>query len=373
MIENVKEQKMQVSTDDQFDGPARYKRLSKAWMPVWVMNAVENYFKFKWYFPTGLAKCILQEKKGSGPALIIGSGATLDDALPLLKEWKGVVFACASNAKTLIKFGCYPKYAIVYDCHPVAMFNKVKDFNWKGVCLIGHPCIDFKIVEYWYSRKWRSLWFKVNQPMSCLHNEVLPIIFNKWIKVSFVSSGSSLGTAIQAAHLLGYGPLVLVGGDMCFAGGIRSATQWDFDTKKKIWYPIKPLPIPWDQNIIKYRNGEITSEEMVDYKIGIYAVAYSLKLQLLSCSEHTIMDDIPYVNLKTVMRNQDDLSKWVISKEKVRDSLISFLEYHKIVIKNKNGLETSKGQDKEVKSGPTPELIREKFKERMIEKEKLEE
>jgi hypothetical protein len=71
---------------------------------------------------------VLTERK---PALIIGSGPSLDTALPLLKDWKGATFCSTSHASSLIYYGHEPSHMIAYDINTRPFEQEWVD-TWEG-------------------------------------------------------------------------------------------------------------------------------------------------------------------------------------------------------------------------------------------------
>lgn len=246
-----------------FDAHERYKKLSGVWLPVWVLHSVENYHNIPYHLLSGRGKCIsTRMKKESGPCMIVASGVSLDKDGPFLKDWKYPIFASASIGKTMIYYGRKPDYAVFYDSHPQAMYDKVKDFNWSGTTAVMHPCIDPQIGKFW---KWNSLWYRMNLPNSEFFNTVLPIMYTNKIFVGIMQTGSALGQSIQIAHLMGYAPIFLVAGDLCFAGGIKHSVQWNLNPKTHEWYSIPVPPLPETQKLYRDPKSQLlTTEEMLD-------------------------------------------------------------------------------------------------------------
>ena len=93
-----------------------------------------------------LAKLPKQKRKN---VLILGSGPTLNAALPLLKDWPGEIMCSTSQATTCIAHGREPEHIIALDpdSHP----DELAADTWEGrkSILHLHPGINPELVRWW--------------------------------------------------------------------------------------------------------------------------------------------------------------------------------------------------------------------------------
>ena len=119
-------EKSSQSQDSRNDG------VLKSWIERWVWASYCNHAR--------VFKDVVEEKKPCSldlyhnkhkdePALIIGAGISLNKLLPILKDWKGAIFAPESMSKTCAYYGHKPDYVMVFDAHDRVYDLFLKDFN----------------------------------------------------------------------------------------------------------------------------------------------------------------------------------------------------------------------------------------------------
>ena len=111
----------------------KHEIISSAYNHKYIISAVHE----------GRAYDISEEPKvDKVPAIIFGSGASLDKALPYLKDWKGGTFCTTSHAESLIRFGVEPTYII--DLDPMCPWSDISDIDWSKTKtkLIMHPGVS---------------------------------------------------------------------------------------------------------------------------------------------------------------------------------------------------------------------------------------
>ena len=108
------------------------------------------------------------------PAIIVGSGPTMDDALPLMKDWEGAVFCNSSQGGSLIYHGCDPTWVDVCD-------NRINDmemsvpYNWKKTALITHPGMLPAYLDWWKGKKYLV---RIYEPGHELYKSIWPMAYN---------------------------------------------------------------------------------------------------------------------------------------------------------------------------------------------------
>jgi hypothetical protein len=91
-----------------------------AWQQVNLLmetfNAADNYHLLNSMKEAGRVECLADCPRGDGkPALVIGSGSSLESVLPTISKWKGAVFCSTSHGTVLVKYGCKPTYMTAVD------------------------------------------------------------------------------------------------------------------------------------------------------------------------------------------------------------------------------------------------------------------
>jgi len=242
----------------------------KAWLPYWVTNAFQNYRTIMDEAAQRNVCVSMLQGKGKGkPAVIIGSGPSLDLTAPLLGDWKGAVFSCGSNALIPTRWGHQPEYICVFDAGD-SLYPKMLGMNWKGSTLLTHPSASPLIVKNWKWDKYYYLmmhygiqWFEEVQPLAFgdfarFENEAPPRI-----KIMVGNAGCTVNNAIQLASFMGFNPLFLLGVDCGYPEGKERATRWEFIDGE--WKDLGP-DVYTDRKLHISDNGILTTEEQIEYK-----------------------------------------------------------------------------------------------------------
>lgn len=298
----------------------RNKGILKSWLPIWVINAFQNY-------ETILEESASQDmsvstipKVKDKPAVIIGSGPSLDKTAPLLGDWEGAVFACGSNALIPTRWGHQPEYICVFDAGD-SLYPKLFGYNWEGSTLLCHPSISPKILQNWIWDKyyylqldWAHQWF----------TEILPLAYSDYmrfpnekppnLKITVGNSGCTANNAIQLAKYLGYNPLFLIGLDFGYPDKKERCTRWFWEMAK--WKKYDPEKYT-DREMHISDNGILTTEEQIEYKAALMAVYKYDRPQLFDCSEG-IITELPKLNFKEVVeKNGRGFEKYYRGKKEI--------------------------------------------------------
>ena len=147
--------------------------------------------------------------KGNGPAVILGSGPSLEEAEPYIKNWKSTIFSIPSNCFFPVYNGRIPEFIVADDCSE----NLGDYIRWGGwdesTKLITHPHIHPLVLKNWNGIVYGYLRYFPDQEY---FTEVLPLRFpTTTTQISF--RGASAITAIQLAYHMGFSPIYLVGVD----------------------------------------------------------------------------------------------------------------------------------------------------------------
>jgi hypothetical protein len=98
----------------------------------------------------GRARDLDAEPKSDGkPVLIIGSGPSLDDALPNMRQWKGGIVCSPSHAATLIYHGVEPTHVMALD--PFESWATFEGVDWARTRtkLVTHPAVWPDLIANW--------------------------------------------------------------------------------------------------------------------------------------------------------------------------------------------------------------------------------
>jgi hypothetical protein len=281
----------------------RNKGILAAWLPIWVRNAFENYDHIM-NEAKSQHMCISSlGKVKDRPAVIVGSGPSLDKTAPLLKDWKGAVFACGSNALIPTRWGHQPEYICVFDGGDT-LYPKLMGYDWKGSMLLCHPSISPLILKSW---KWEKRYYLMVHYGIQWFDEIQPLAYGDYMRFQWqtppcimrgiANAGCTSNNAIQLANYLGYGPLFLIGVDLGYPEGKERCTRWVFQDNQ--WKDIGPDSYN-DRKLHKADNGVLTTEEQIEYKSAMMAVYKWDKPQLFDCSEG-IITELPKLNFQEVV------------------------------------------------------------------------
>ena len=292
-------------------------------------NAVNEATKEK----NGPFSLLWHHKKHIGePAIIVGSGISLEKLIPLLKDWKGVIFAPESMASTLKYYGHQPEYVCLFDANQTAYDLFLKGYNWKGSTLVTHPSVDTKAIEKW---KWNKIYYlmmhfarlhampetegktlkeveqKVKEELLGFDffENILPKVYAS-VGASILNAGCVVNNAIEVANFMGYGPLFLSGVDFGYKDWIdrypqmkKVGRRWKKDDLRIVEHEEdgETVGIPIGREIIISDNGIPTTDEQSEYKLALMSVYKLDRPQLFDCSDG-IITELPKADIEEVVR-----------------------------------------------------------------------
>ena len=171
--------------------------------------------------------------KEKGPAIIIGSGSSLDFFAPKLKDWKGGIICSTSQASTLIYHGRTPEYIVCMDPRVAVVDLELDIPDFGDASLLAHPSIPFQYVDKWITRAKGPIYLaRIMEPSYDWYTHHLGQGY-PWVNHVVLPMIDSVAAEIGFATWLGYSPLYLVGVDY---GGPRFQ-RWDYDYDTKEWTP----------------------------------------------------------------------------------------------------------------------------------------
>lgn len=292
-----------------------------------ILRQLKLYWEAKfWYRAKSKNLAALDDGNPKGPAIIIGSGPTLDGALPYLKDWKGAVFCNSSQASTLIYYGRDPDFVDVADCR-VTSSELEAPWNYRKTAWIINPGVHPRMIDFWKGQKY---YYRVYEPYYDFYSKVQPRVFGEYIRTQSFPFGSNPPMAISHAHALGYSPLFLVGTDFGFPGGIERFTSWRKPKGKK-WIASPPTGTTDRKFIIESENGVLSIALHMFYRDQMFRVIALDAPQIFYCTvneAHGIMtpEQIQHVRFEDVMEYQGlGFEHLYLTTEQIRKKSLRFL------------------------------------------------
>ena len=90
---------------------ARNEKIMQGWLHKWVSNTATNYGSKLLGEEENFANLFMAHK--NKPALITGSGPSLEDTIPHIKNFDGLIISTNSSMSLLMKNGIKPDYVHV--------------------------------------------------------------------------------------------------------------------------------------------------------------------------------------------------------------------------------------------------------------------
>ena len=305
----------------------KHEIISSAYNHKYIISAVHE----------GRAYDISEEPKVNKiPAIIFGSGASLDKSLPYLKDWKGGTFCTTSHAESLIRFGVEPTYII--DLDPICPWSDISDIDWSKTKtkLVLHPGVYPDLVEHWPNKM--LLYLENSGDPMAFYSTIQPIMYTERIHPELATRDQPLKRLIVTnfsifacspplelfvAHLLGYDPIFTCGIDFAFTFDKERFTNWKvkkeylkdtgIDPRKdqyteeewgNMWYPIEhPLPALNENDIIITSNG-LKAERMHIYYKKNFISAWRLLGETVYSTDFGAVTEIPFIPIEKVIKQQ---------------------------------------------------------------------
>jgi hypothetical protein len=300
------------------------------------------------------------------PALVIGSGSSLDDALPLLKDWKGPIVASSAQASSILYHGFTgPLYIMVFD-----IWTRVDELNWMGdvtgkdITLISHPGVNPELLAAWKGKK---LYYRCMDLNNMFFSEILPKAYDS-INTSMLLFASSAAAQMSIANCLNFSPLFLVGIDFSLVrfkkwiwdasiveghvegevtgshmaeDGIKVIDKMDFNsaTIEHGKWVCKPDVDPIAAKPIKANNGVWTDPLQVFYKLSALTVWRIDHCQCINTSRKSIVSEMPYADLQQVIAGQGrGFEDRYISPQEIEDRVELYLaKKNNFIVRFKRG------------------------------------
>lgn len=235
------------------------------------------------------AICVTDLPKGDGPALVLGSGPSLDQIAPLLSSFRGAVFASPSQLDILERWAAAPAYIVAGDSAD-KVAEQLAGRHWYDSVLLTHPAVSPKVLETW---KGALSMFRVNtySEWGAMQAFVYP-----WIKAELDTGGCTPTIAMGLAAFLGYSPIIFAGLDLGFPGRRYRAQGW---TKRGVHL--------FEQDLVSLvEEGVTTTDEMRYYRIMLLSIWKTRKYRLYQITppEGALLTEFRHVTVEELFSNR---------------------------------------------------------------------
>lgn len=256
---------------------AMHSRAKMSWQQVNLKkesdNAFKNYAMLNEAHEIGQAHCMSTMQQGNKPAIVIGSGGSLDTIIEELVDWPYPIFCSSSQISSLVMHKRNPEFLCVLDptCAPSDELAVPPGELGKSQ-LLTHPSAPYEYLQRWIMRtSSKAFFFRILEPTYDWYTHHLRWAY-PWIKAQVLPFIDSAASEISLATKLGYNPIYLLGVDY---GGLRFEwwrwinEKWELDaedaarrSKGVIVDAPKQLPISPGTMI---GTGGLETSEMMEY------------------------------------------------------------------------------------------------------------
>jgi len=255
----------------------------------------------------------LKPQMNGGPCLILGSGPSLEDIKPYLKDWKGNIFCSTSHLPMLAYMGIDRPgiYCGLIDCDP-SMIWLVTDYVKKdtNITLLTHPQIPSEYLKHWPEEK--AYFFRMLDPSDEYSNKYLPLAYGwmnekmNWsIGTTILNGGNIVNTMIPMCQSFGFSPIFVAGYDLGYPDNLRRSG--DYRYKDGSWEIIPPPPLTeqrWVEAVRLESNNGVPFDELgAFYKTSSIIMWAMAAPPVISCSRG-VMSEWTYANPKEVVEKQ---------------------------------------------------------------------
>ena len=247
--------------------------------------------------------------------LIIGSGHSLDDALPLVKDWKGHIICSTSHASTLIAWGREPEHIVALD--PDSNPGELAADTWEGrkSTLHMHPGVTPDLVKWW---KGPIALFRKLQPQQSFYageqamgySVLGPLRNGRYIgneaPLSITAQVPMLACAVPAqiciAKHLGYAQQVLVGCDFSWRDDANRFTSKTWENGQWVEHPPGPSVSTEDPEIETEFDGLKSTPMQVFYAHQTVIAWRLVERNIINSSTDGLLRMFPHTPIEEVIR-----------------------------------------------------------------------
>jgi|SRR5208282_59409 len=222
------------------------------------------------------------------PALIIGSGPSLDDCLPFIKDFRGIIMASPSQLDVLEKWGIKPTYVVAVDSTDNVVDEQLGyDRDYGGLLLLTHPGISPRVLDAWKGRK---RYFRL------IHGDPFDEARFPWIDSAFPVMGSVNNMEVLIANYFGCSPILLTGVDYRYGEDGRERCQgW----RRRGPYIFNEIP----PRFMQTEPGRISSTpEMLFYATHLLGIWKSYRMNLVRVTDKGALTELPWIKPEDLAR-----------------------------------------------------------------------
>jgi len=292
-------------------------------------NATQNWPIIQARIKAGTACDISAAGKAGKPCIIVGSGGSLDETIPYLKDWEGGIICSTSQAVTLVKFGAPPTH--IYALDPFCTFEEIDGVDWSqyNTKLITSPTVWPTLIEKWPNdiilyrqSRGKSNSFYANMlnimysDRECKDEKLRVASFVPQIKTQVTLFACSPPGQLFSAQVLGYTNIFLTGCDFGYTNGKDRFTEWtckngEWDEHPK---PYDALPQDVKDRTVMSNNGILMDIVHTFYKKNMIS-AWRLGLQSCWTMGETTITEMPKADIKHVIERQGEHIKGYSTKQ----------------------------------------------------------
>ena len=295
------------------DNPDSYNsQIRQGWMPFWSKNMAENYQPIKAEFEIENRDAgSLTTKEHPDNVLILGSGPSLNDWEPYLKDWKGDIMVSSSQLAYCEALGITPNYCFIIDADPTQAFL-VTEAKTENITLVSHANMDPVVLAAWKGPKY---YFRMHDPGDTFFGEIMPMVYSEFMDLEtkktwpgihayVLNSGNVANTMIAVSGFLSYKRIFLSGIDLGFPNH-----EYRFINYKRVgdgYEKDERIPIPETKQLKEGMNGVPTDQVDCFYKYSTLILYGMDNPNVYSCSRG-ILTEIPYICPEAVLACQGDI------------------------------------------------------------------
>lgn len=284
-----------------------------------IKNSYENYTRIKLELSTGKSSAFRQNVS-SGPAMVCASGSSLDDFLPLVKDWHGPIFCTGSQLSSLWHAGARNIFCLSLDAGtPVSQYRQATIEACSQSTLLAHPGSNPNCLKYWPGPK---RYFQTTDNESP-HYANIAMAYPK-IDFQFLNFASSAPLLVSAAHAMGHSPIFLTGFDFSAERFLNNAYYED-----GVWIGHASCGGEDAPGVILAENGVKTTEQQLYYMKSFLMSIALYTPPVIMCSDRTAVSQLPVADIqKVVKRGGKKLGKLLPGKMDLRKRIERWLLKH---------------------------------------------
>jgi hypothetical protein len=267
-----------------------------------------------------------------GPAIITGSGPSLDSLDGVIDKWGGAVFCSMGNqVSTVVKYGGKPTHILNFDSQ-LAMDEVVDLPIKKDVKILTHPGIHPEVNAYFKNNQ--MYWYRVYTPNDPGVSKLVRVAYD-FIHPTHFPFSCAISGQTAFAHYMGYDPLIFVGCDYAFTETQARFTEWTCKKKgRKLQWSVNQPRTPEEDSknvpLMQTKMGKLTHYIHQFYAKTTMGVYWLDGPNIIDCSDgllngllpkHRIQDvvasqgrSIPETDLMTQDQIREHIGPWLAKK-----------------------------------------------------------